>query len=85
MSELFTGAKDAGLDVIGVSLNLTETNLIQYQKAVSLARLIFALGKSLGHDLHLLDLGEILPNTQNLQQFEEVHFLPTLSLLVCPK
>jgi hypothetical protein len=74
MSDLFTGAKNAGLEVIGVSLNLAETNLIQYQKAVSLARLIFALGKSLGHDLHLLDLGQIVPNTQNLKEFEEVQF-----------
>ena len=72
MSELLTDAAAAGLKVVGVTLNLTETGLIQFQKAVSLARLVFALGKSLGHEMCLLDLGEMIPNVQNLQEFEEV-------------
>jgi ornithine decarboxylase len=73
MSDLLTGAATAGLKVIGVSLNMTETGLVSYQKAISLARLIFALGKSLGHDLTLLDLGEMMPmNNQDFVAFEEV-------------
>ena len=73
MSDLLTGATSAGLKVIGVSLNMTETGLVAYQKAISLARLIFALGKSLGHDLSLLDLGEMMPmNNQDFEAFEEV-------------
>lgn len=73
MSDLLTGATSAGLKVIGVSLNMTETGLVAYQKAISLARLIFALGKSLGHDLNLLDLGEMIPiNNHDFVAFEEL-------------
>jgi ornithine decarboxylase len=72
MSELLTAATSAGLPVVGVSLNMLDTSINSYQKAISLARLIFALGKSLGHDLSLLDLGELIPNVDNFQQFEEL-------------
>ena len=72
MSELLTAATNADLKVVGVSIHLTEMGSIPFQKSVSLSRLIFALGKSLGHDLSLLDLGELVPDLQNLQDFEQV-------------
>jgi hypothetical protein len=84
MSDLLTDAAAAGLKVVGVTLNLTETGLIQFQKAVSLARVVFALGKSLGHEMCLLDLGEMIPNLQNLQEFEEVR-KADLRFVICCK
>jgi hypothetical protein len=72
MTDLLKAASDAGLKVVGVTLNLSDPGLDSLRKSVSLARLIFALGQGLGHDLRLLDLGELTPHPENPAAFEEV-------------
>jgi len=60
--ELLNEAKDLGLDVVGVSLQKTSeekgcNSKGYFNKMMALAKMAFTIGRSLGHEMKILDVG----------------------------
>ena len=60
--ELLNEAKSLGLNVVGVSLEKAETEKGSqgyFNKMMALAKMAFTIGRSLGHDMKILDVGTV--------------------------
>lgn len=72
---LLQQAKDLGLNVMGISFHVGSgcKDAVAYELAVERAKKAFDLGKELGHDMKLLDLGGGFPGTPDAPvAFEDI-------------
>ena len=76
--ELLNEAKELGLNVVGVSLEKATTEKGSqgyFNKMMALAKMAFTIGRSLGHDMKILDVGTITNlDKETFDESMEKHF-----------
>ncbi|KAM4598208.1 ornithine decarboxylase-like [Polymixia lowei] len=67
--QLLTGARDLGLEVVGVSFHVGSgcTDSSAFKKAIADARYVFDIAKLMGFQMSLLDIGGGFPGTDDFQ------------------
>jgi diaminopimelate decarboxylase len=57
--DLLLAARDFGLQVVGVALTRNNNQADQFCKLIAWTRMVIAIGRSMGHDMSIVDIGPL--------------------------
>jgi len=70
--DLLLAAKDFGLQVVGVALTRNNNNQDQFCKLIAWTRMVIAIGRSMGHDMSIVDIGPLDHNGVDPEQIQTI-------------